>query len=69
MKRDGHGHMRSNAIFSDQVAKLFLRPKMVRVRLLSRGFFSDALSFLRERPERTDRESDTVELSSMYLSL
>lgn len=46
---------------------LFLRPNMVRVRLLSRAFFSDA-SFLMDRPDRTDRESARA-LSSMYLSL
>lgn len=47
---------------------LFLRPKMVRVRLLSRGFFSET-SFLTERPDRTERASETVDDSSMYLSL
>lgn len=49
-------------------AVLFLRLKIVLVRLLSRGFFSE-VSFLTERPDRTERESDTVEPSSMYLSL
>lgn len=49
------------------MAKLFLRLKMPRVRLLSR--FLSEMSFLDERPERTDRESDTVEASSMYFSL
>ena len=44
---------------------LFFRPKMVLVRLLSRGFFSDE-SFLVDLPERVDRVSEE---SSMYLSL
>ena len=47
---------------------LFLRPKMVRVRLLSRDFFSE-LSFFVERPERTERESEVLAVSSLYLSL
>jgi hypothetical protein len=45
---------------------LFLRPKMVRVRLLSRDLFSE-LSFLADRPERTERAS--AAWSSLYLSL
>lgn len=47
---------------------LFLRPKMVRVRLLSRDFLSE-LSFFVDRPERTERESEVLALSSLYLSL
>lgn len=47
---------------------LFLRPKMVRVRLLSRGFLSP-WSFLADRPERTERASEVLVLSSLYLSL
>lgn len=49
-------------------AMLFLRPKMVLVRLLSRGFCGVVASFLVERPERTERVSDAL-LSSLYLSL
>jgi hypothetical protein len=45
---------------------LFLRPKMVRVRLLSRDLFS-ALFFLVDRPERTERAS--LAWPSLYLSL
>lgn len=47
---------------------LFLRPKMVRVRLLSRNFFAES-SFLADRPDRTERESEVLVLSSLYLSL
>lgn len=47
---------------------LFFRPKMVRVRLLSRDFFAES-SFFVDRPERTERESEVLVLSSLYLSL
>lgn len=47
---------------------LFLRPKMVRVRLLSRDFLSE-LSFFVDRPERTERASEVLAVSSLYLSL
>jgi hypothetical protein len=47
----------------------FLRPKMVRVRLLSRGFFSEVSFFVEERPERMDWASEAAELSSKYFSL
>lgn len=40
-------------------ATLFFRPKMVLVRLLSRGFLSE-VSFFIERPERTERASDVM---------
>lgn len=68
-KDDSWAHVQGRTGLEDQAwATLFLRPKMVRVRLLSRGFFSE-VSFLTDRPERTDRASDAVEPSSMYLSL
>ena len=63
-------HLQGMQSFYAQAAKLFLRPKIVRVRLFSRGFFAEAEgSFFSERPERTDLVSDMDVLSSMYLSL
>lgn len=67
-KGTNRGHMYRGSDHVEEAVLLFLRPKMVRVRLLSRAFFSEK-SFFAERPERTDRESGNVDPSSMYLSL
>lgn len=79
-RQDSRSHKRRRQALKDKVVDtweengdqalevLFLRLKMVRVRLLSRGFFSEEVSFLVERPDRTDRAS-AGGLSSMYLSL
>lgn len=69
-RKTGHDAWKEDAILSAQAAKLFLRPKMPRVRLFSRGFFAEAeASFFSERPERTDLASEAGALSSKYFSL
>jgi hypothetical protein len=69
VQRIGHGHVnRGKRCYVEDAVLLFFRPKIVRVRLLSRPFFSEA-SFFADRPEWIDLESETVAPSSMYLSL